>query len=220
MFPPKIALVCSLIVPYRAARTPRQPKPSIPPRKGLPGCAGRAGDRGKFRFPKAKTRLREPREGAFWIGMTVPKAPMHENHAPKTRKNKVRLAGQVFSMQPKPIPHSVDKVSDGQFGGRIFPADAPHPVASLLGRKGVRHSRSVGRTGTTRQGQTPLRRRLSDMGQCPHVALPMESPCRRRLAGSRSRAARPEGVALTRPGGGGPPYATMSRPERPLFVVA
>jgi hypothetical protein len=40
--------------------------------------------------------------------MPVPEAPMNEHYTPMARQYDVRLAGQVFTMQPETIPHAMD----------------------------------------------------------------------------------------------------------------
>ncbi len=73
----------------------------------------------------------------------MPKAAMHEDHAFKAWKNKVRGSWKVLSVEPKSISEFVDKSTNGQFGLGVLSMDPPHAFAALCWGKGIGHAYSL-----------------------------------------------------------------------------
>jgi hypothetical protein len=66
--------------------------------------------------------------------MPVPEAAMHEYDGPPLRKNDVRAARQVPSMETEPEPHSVERLSDNYFRLGVAGTDLRHIEMALLRR--------------------------------------------------------------------------------------
>lgn len=69
---------------------------------------------------------------------------MDENDFTLVREHKVRVSGQVSTMQAIPIAHAVDKPTHGQLRVRVFVSDPAHSLASLLGRERIHRSPRFG----------------------------------------------------------------------------
>lgn len=75
--------------------------------------------------------------------MPVPKAPVQKDHLPAGRKYQVWTTGQVTSVQPIPVSHTVHEPTKLHLGLRILVAHTGHALASLFARKGVSHQMST-----------------------------------------------------------------------------
>jgi len=90
----------------------------------------------------------------------VPKAAMHEDRAAKARKNKIWLAGQVFSVKSKPISHPVDKTPDRQLRDGVLAANPSHPFAAFSGSERIGHACKLPPRGGGRQVGAKSRREV------------------------------------------------------------
>lgn len=73
--------------------------------------------------------------------MSVPEATVDQDDRSITGKNDVWSAGEVFSMQAKAEPHSMESRPYGQFGLRIFSLDPGHHSGPGLGIDNIAHLR-------------------------------------------------------------------------------
>jgi hypothetical protein len=73
----------------------------------------------------------------------MPKAPVHENNLPSSRKGQIGAARQVSSVKPISKTQPMGQASDGHFRARIFLADALHDAAALLSCARVDHRGDV-----------------------------------------------------------------------------
>jgi hypothetical protein len=72
--------------------------------------------------------------------MFVPQATVYEHHRPVFRKDEIRATGQISNVKPIPITLGEQSLADYAFRLRVFPADARHAVAALLGCEYIGHN--------------------------------------------------------------------------------
>ena len=62
---------------------------------------------GELRQPIVEVGFRQSSDGASWVGMPMPEAAMYEDHGAVLPQREVGLAGQIASVQPEAVAHSV-----------------------------------------------------------------------------------------------------------------
>lgn len=96
-------------------------------------------------------RVRRGYDSTVTTPVTVPEAPVNENHLPSSPEYQVRLPGQTSIMQPISIPHRMHDGSHNHLGLRVFRPNPRHVERSL--RFGmnihVRMTNDLGERGTS-----------------------------------------------------------------------
>ena len=72
----------------------------------------------------------------------MPEATMNEDDLVSGTEDNVGLSGQVASVQPITIPHTMEKPSHQQFGSGVATLDRPHGPRAQFGRRV--HARRIG----------------------------------------------------------------------------
>jgi hypothetical protein len=86
-------------------------------------------------FPELNATFRSVREPT--VRVTVPEAAMHKDDRFVPRENDIGLAGQVFAVQAKPVPHAVQHRTDTDFGFGISSPNSRHVPAAVLLRQTI-----------------------------------------------------------------------------------
>jgi hypothetical protein len=89
----------------------------------------------EFGPPKGSPRFRERRFST--IGMLMPKTPVNENSLLSGRKDKVRTARQITTMQAKSISEGMRKTPNYSLGLRVLSANACHKPTAFRGYRGL-----------------------------------------------------------------------------------
>jgi len=63
----------------------------------------------------------------------MPKAPVNENHFSAAGEHQVRLAREIFAMEPESIAQSVRKLAYRHLGLHPLARDAPHVFRAAFG---------------------------------------------------------------------------------------
>lgn len=71
--------------------------------------------------------------------LTMPEAPVHEDHLPARPEHKVWRTGQVAPVQPVPVAHSMHEAPHSRLGTGALAPDAGHELAALLWGEGIGH---------------------------------------------------------------------------------
>src|SRR6266403_4542516 len=93
--------------------------------------------RSQFRQPEAELGFRKPCKGATSAGMTMPKAPMHENDFPLLGENDIRLSRKVGNVEPESVSARPGYFPHQELRFCVFIVDERHPLAALSPRKCV-----------------------------------------------------------------------------------
>ena len=75
--------------------------------------------------------------------VTMPITSVNEYYRAMLGQHDIRFSGQVFSVQAKSIPHSMEQGADDHFRFCIFRPDAAHVPAAVLFAKVVQNTFSV-----------------------------------------------------------------------------
>lgn len=73
----------------------------------------------------------------------MPEAAVDKNHFPAFAKYKVRLSGHIFLMQPKAVPHLVNRGANDQFRLGVLAFDQPHTDAAFYWCETVGHESAL-----------------------------------------------------------------------------
>jgi hypothetical protein len=87
----------------------------------------------EFGSPKGPPRFRERRFST--IGMLVPKTPVNENSLLSGRKDKVRTARQIATMQAKSVSEGMRKTPNYSLRLRVLSANACHKPTAFRGNR-------------------------------------------------------------------------------------
>ena len=71
----------------------------------------------------------------------MPKAAIHKNNFPMTRKNKVGATRQVAAVKSIAIASAMNEAVDDQFGRGVAPLDQSYALAALLRGWSIVHAR-------------------------------------------------------------------------------
>jgi hypothetical protein len=71
--------------------------------------------------------------------VTMPEASMNENYLFMSREHDIRIARQVMTMNPKPIPHMVNEGPHQVLRFGVPSLDATHDPTSLVGGEYIGH---------------------------------------------------------------------------------
>ncbi len=69
--------------------------------------------------------------------MAVPETSVDEYYGAVFGKHQIRLAGQVFDIEPVAIAKREERLPDGDFGLCVFGFDRPHHRRAFFGRKNI-----------------------------------------------------------------------------------
>ncbi len=90
-----------------------------------------------FLFPETRIGLRL--HASVAASVHVPEAAVYEEHLTQLRKDEIRLAGEVLSMQSESVAHAVHQASHDQLRLRVPGPDSGHAKAPLCGCENVGH---------------------------------------------------------------------------------
>jgi len=91
----------------------------------------------ELRAPERRPRLRLCRESA--AGMSVPEAPVAENHSPMTLQNDIGAAGKNAAVKSETQACAVETGSNDLLGSRVHAPNAGHVAAAFRWRKSIHH---------------------------------------------------------------------------------
>lgn len=88
-------------------------------------------------------QVRSRLNGAVGACVTVPKAPMHEDHRQEAGKDNVRGPGQGRYVHAEAEAFPVKKTADGKFRGGVSPTNRLHQLRSLRREHGRNDARKA-----------------------------------------------------------------------------